>query len=320
MIQYEVSLDHAYLGGSSLGIYINEAFGDNTMAWSTEMIPLYTLDMPLGKFCEVQYAVKDVKKDISFGIYVRIARPENATERDILNSSQDAFSDTYLVIESDVVQSNTESQIIFNPSICATETHHNWVSKTRTFKFSGGYDSDWRVIEVGVVLHKPRAQRISTGVVAFLGSLSINNNSMAPPSFEFPHIHISDRSIHEVDCPSQRGISVSTATKQRWLLCTLEWNIKFLDASLPRHKFSSNIWDYVYFFAIYTRTVYANVGPVHPKFKPPRWSFLGTAFTCAFRVSDILLQEKGATLEFEVRAISHSGKEVAKPANIEIIV
>jgi hypothetical protein len=320
MIQYEISLDHAYLGGSSLGIYINEAFGEHTMAWSTEMIPLYTLDMPLGKFCRVQYAVKDLKKDISFGIYVRVARPENATQRHILNSSQEAFSDTYLVIENDAVQSNNDSQIIFNPSICATETQHNWVSKTRTFKFSGDGNADWRVIEVGVVLHKPRAQRISTGVVAYLGSLSINNNSMAPPSFEFPHIHISDRSIHEGDFPSQRGISGSSATKQRWLLCTLEWNIKFLDTSLRTRKFSSNIWDHVYFFAIYTRTVYASVGPVHPKFKPPRWSFLGTAFTCAFRVSGMLVQEKGATLEFEVRAISHSGKEVAKPANIEIIV
>lgn len=319
-IQYQVSLDHAYLGGSSLGIYVNEAFGENAMAWSTEMIPLYTLDMPLSNFCKVEYAVKDVKKDISFGIYVRVARPENTTQRHILNSSRESFSDTYLIIESDVVQSNTESQIIVNPSICATETQNNWISKTRTFKFSGGYDPDWRVIEVGVVLHKPRAQYISTGAVAFLGLLSINNNSMAPPSFEFPHIHISDRSIHEGDCSSQRGSSMSTATKQRFLLCTLEWNIKFLDASLPTSKFSSNIWDHVYFFAIYTRTAQANVRPVHPKFKPPRWSFLGTAFTCAFRVSKILVQETGATLEFEVRAISHSGKEVAKPVNIEIIV
>jgi hypothetical protein len=320
MFQYEVSMDHAYLGGSSLAIYINEAFGENNMTWSTEMIPLYSLDMPLGKLCRVQYTIKNVKTDISFGIYVRVARPENATQRHILNASQEAVSDTYLIIESDVLQSNAESQVIINPSICATETQHNWVSKTRTFKFSGDDNADWRVIEVGAVLHKPRAQRITTGLVAFLGSLSINNDSMNPPLFEFPHIHIWDRSFHEVDLPSQRAISVSETGKKRWLFCTLEWNIKFVDAPLTPSKFSSKIWDHVYFFAIYARPLRDINIPVHPKFKPTRWTFLGTAFTCAYRVSGMLAQEKGTSLEFEVRAISHSGKEVAKPANIEINV
>ncbi|KAI9279206.1 glycosyl hydrolase family 85-domain-containing protein [Umbelopsis sp. AD052] len=318
IIQYEVSIDHAYLGGSSLGIYINEAFGHDTTTWSTEMIPLYSLNMPLGKVCRVQYTVKDIKQNISFGIYVRVARPENATQRHILNSSQEATSDTYMIIESDVLQSNTESQEIVNPSICATETQNKWLSKTRTFKFSGDDDADWKLIEVGVVLHKPRAQRVATGLVAFLGSLSIDTQGTTLPTFEFPHINIWDRSFHEVDLPSQKVISASGTNKYRTLFCTLEWNIKFVDAPLTPNKFSSKIWDHVYFFAIYARPVRDKVD--HPKFKPFRWAFLGTAFTCAFRVSGIMVQEKGSAWEFEVRAISHSGKEVAKPANIEINV
>ncbi|KAI8584447.1 hypothetical protein K450DRAFT_216450 [Umbelopsis ramanniana AG] len=320
MIRYVVSMAHAYLGGSSLGFYINEAFGQNAMAWSTEMIPLYSLDMPLGEFCRVQYTVKDVEQNISFGIYIRVARPENATQRHILNSSQEATSDTYMIIESDVIQSNAESQVIINPSMCATETQNKWLSKTRTFKFSGDGNADWKVIEVGVVLHKPRAQRITTDLVAFLGSLSINNQPMSPPTFEFPHIHIWDRSVHEMDLPSQHAISASGTSKHKLLFCTLEWNIKFVDAPSTPNKFSSKIWDHVYFFAIYARPVRDIDMVAHPKFKPFRWSFLGTAFTCAFRVSGILVQEKRSTWEFEVRAFNHSGKEVAKPANIEINV
>lgn len=317
--RYEMSGDHAYLGGTSLGIVATETFAEMSQDWSTEMVPMYVLDMPLSNFCRIRYTVKDIRKDISFGVYIRLARPEGSTRRHVMvPGSDDSPSDCYCIIENEIGQGATSNQVIIHPSVCETETSNKWTTRTRTFKFSGDDNADWKVIEMGVVLHKPRSLRLPTGLVAWLGSVSINNDSSVALSLEFPQIHMADKQIQGMkDLPA-------AVTSNRRLFCTLEWNIKFLDGQIPVNSTSIKIWDNLYFFAIYYRpanTIGMEAHPrlhAHPRFQAGKWIFLGTAFTCAYRISGIRLEDAPTALEFEVRAIDYYGKQVAKPAFIEV--
>lgn len=312
-VYYEMSANHAYLGGTSLGVFVNEAFAETSQDWSTEMVPMYSLDMPLSNYCRIRYSVKDIAKNISFGVYVRITRPEGTARRFVMvPNSDDTPSDCYFIIENEIGHGASANQVIIRPSVCETQIENKWITRTRIFKFSGDDKPDWKVTELGVVLHKPRSLQIPAGLVAWLGSVSINNDSSVPPSLEFPQIHMKDRSIQKI-----ADIQAAVAAN-RIFFCTLEWSIKFLDNHTASSTATSKIWDHLYFFAIYYRRANSMAMEAHPRFKPHRWMFLGTAFTCAYRVSGIRQQAIPTTLEFEVRAIDHFGKQLAKPAYLEI--
>lgn len=304
----EFSSDHAYLGGTSLDIYLSEVLENDAHDWSTEMIPLFSLDMPMTKCCRISYAVKDIQKDINLGMYVRISRSEGSTAEQVSTSQQESASDCYIIVENEPNDGSVESEVFINPSICQTETLHRWINRTRTYTF-GDISGTWRVIEVGVVALKPRWMRVSTGLLGRIGMISVQSAPMSVPRFEFPQIYLNDKTIQQIDQPK-------SASYTRDLFCTLTWDIKFAGGQLLHKATSRKIAAHVYFFAVYYRGVQEEVS-AHVM-ADTRWVFLGTAFAHAYRVSGIKLGERPVTLEFEVRGFDHSGKQLAKPARLTI--
>ncbi|KAG2172752.1 hypothetical protein INT43_000099 [Umbelopsis isabellina] len=294
--------------GTSLDIYLNEVLENDAHDWSTEMIPLYSLDMPLTKCCRISYAVKDIQKDINLGMYVRISRPEGSTAEQAGTSDGQNASDCYIIIENEHNNGSVESEVFINPSICQTETLHRWINRTRTYKF-GNTDDTWRVIEVGVVALKPRWMRLSTRLLGRIGMISIQSAPMSVPRFEFPQIYLNDKTVKQINQPK-------SASYTRDLFCTLTWDIKFVGGQLLHKATSRKITDHVYFFAVYYRVVHQEV--CAHVMGGTKWIFLGTAFAHAYRVSGIKLGERPITLEFEVRAFDHFGKQLAKPACLNI--
>ncbi|KAJ2960243.1 hypothetical protein NQZ79_g4372 [Umbelopsis isabellina] len=304
----EMSSDHGYLGGTSLDIYFSEVLENDAHDWSTEMIPLFSLNMPMTNCCRINYAVKDIQKDVNFGIYVRISRPEGSTAEQVSTTQQQNASDCYVIIENEPNNGSVESEVFINPSICQTETLHKWINRTRTYKF-GDVSGTWRVIEVGVVAHKPRWMRLSTGLLGRLGIISIQTAAMSVPKLEFPQVYLNDKTIQRIDQPK-------TASYTRELFCTLTWDIKFVGGQLLTEATSRKIAAHVYFFAVYYRIVHQEVS-AHVK-PDTKWIFLGTAFAHAYRVSGIQLGERPVNLDFEVRAFDHFGKQLAKPACLNV--